>query len=443
VRILLIAIGSHGDVHPFVGVGRRLRERGHSVTVIANELFKNVITGAGLEFAQLGTEAEYHEVAADPAMWGRFNSFKTIMQKGVVPLVRPVYDLVKQFASDDSVIVGSTLALGARIAEEKLGIRFILVHLSPGILRSEFESPVLPGAPIRPWMPRWTKRAFYAFADKLAINPIMRPELDAIRRELGLPPIQGGVWQWWHEAARIIGLWPAWFAKPQADWPPQLRVTGFPLFDDKDSRPMPPELSRFLDAGDPPIAFTAGSAMWAQHHFFEESAQACASLGIRGVLLCRHREHVPAHLPSNVVHVDYAPFSALLPRCAALAHHGGIGTTAQTLAAGIPQIIQPFAHDQLDNAYRVQNLGAGKWIEPRTYRARNVANQISRIFADDPMKRRCAEIRTWFAGHDPIAETCDLIEQAPPYPATASAHPSPSQTHAPLAGSSARDTDAR
>ena len=72
--------------------------------------------------------------------------------------------------------------------------------------------------------------------------------------------------------------------------------------------------------------------------------------GRRGLLLSRHREHIPRTLPSDVRHVEYAPFSELLPRCAALVHHGGIGTSAQALAAGVPQLIMPMGHDQPDNS---------------------------------------------------------------------------------------------
>ena len=109
MNILLLAVGSHGDVHPFVGIGKGLRERGHAVTVAANELFEPVISHAGLTFAQLGSAEEFHRVASDPAMWGRLNSFQVVMEKGVKPGLRPMCDMVCDFvARGDAIVAGSS-----------------------------------------------------------------------------------------------------------------------------------------------------------------------------------------------------------------------------------------------------------------------------------------------------------------------------------------------
>ena len=145
------------------------------------------------------------------------------------------------------------------------------------------------------------------------------------------------------------------------------RLTGFPLYDEGDVAPLSADLQRFLEAGDPPIAFTPGSANWQGRHFLTESAGACRLLGRRGILLTRHREHVPDPLPPGVIHVDFAPFSRLLPRCAAVVHHGGIGSAAQGLAAGVPQLAMPMAHDQLDNATRLKRLGVARWVAQKAF----------------------------------------------------------------------------
>src|SRR6185436_13395214 len=98
----------------------------------------------------------------------------------------------------------------------------------------------------------------------------------------------------------------------------------------------------------------------------------CALLGRRGILLTRHREQVPDNLPREVIHIDYAPFSQLLPRCAALVHHGGIGTSAQALASGVPQLVTPFTHDQPDNAARLKRLGGAEVLPSSRYRAHRI-----------------------------------------------------------------------
>ena len=146
------------------------------------------------------------------------------------------------------------------------------------------------------------------------VDPIVTRPMNRIRADLGLPPIKHLFKDAIHSPGLTIGLFPDWYAPPQPDWPSQVRLTGFPLFDEADVGGLPAEVERFLAAGDAPVAFTPGSAMWQGEKFLTESAGACRLLGRRGLLLTRHRGHVPATLPPGVIHVDYAPFSQLLPR---------------------------------------------------------------------------------------------------------------------------------
>ena len=162
---------------------------------------------------------------------------------------------------------------------------------------------------------------------------------------------------------------------------------------------------------DPPIAFTFGSAMMHAQSQFAASAEACRLMGRRGILLTRHRDQLPAHLPEDVRHFDYAPFSELLPQCAALVHHGGIGTTSQALAAGVPQLIAPLAHDQHDNAARVRKLGVGAEIATKKFHPKNIASVLMKMLDDAEMATAVDDVATRFRGDDSIARTCDLIEQ--------------------------------
>jgi rhamnosyltransferase subunit B len=97
---------------------------------------------------------------------------------------------------------------------------------------------------------------------------------------------------------------------------------------------------------------------------FERALAACDALGLRAVIVTPYRDQLPATLPASAMHVNYAPFELLLPHLAALVHHGGIGTSAQCLAAGVPHLITPWAHDQFDNAARLRRLGVAESIAP-------------------------------------------------------------------------------
>src|SRR5690606_34135251 len=196
------------------------------------------------------------------------------------------------------------------------------------------------------------------------------PGLNRFRREHGLAPVRDIIRDWWHSPDRVIGLFPEWFGPPQPDWPKQTVLTGFPLFDEKGLRELPPGLEEFLQAGEPPVVFTPGSAMAHGHEFFEEGVKALELGGRRGLLLSRFPETVPKRLPESVRHFEYVPFSEVLPRSAALVYHGGVGTCAQALQAGIPHLVQHMAHDQLDNLSRVRDLGVGDGLAPKQFKAR-------------------------------------------------------------------------
>jgi UDP:flavonoid glycosyltransferase YjiC (YdhE family) len=409
---LLITIGSHGDTHPFVGIGAKLRQRGHRVTLVANGHFESLTRAAGLDFIELGTSEEFLKALESPDLWHPVKSFRLVFESGVLHLMRPTYDIIqKHYVPGETIVTAHAIAFGARIAQEILGCPLATIHLAPAVFRSIHQPPVFGRAPFIPYLPKPLLRALWWFGDHYVADPVLAPPINALRAELGLPPVSKIIDQWWNSPQRVIALFPDWFAPPQPDWPPQVKLTGFPLYDESGVHTLSPELSTFLNAGPPPVAFTFGSAMMHSAPQFQASAEACRLAGLRGLLLTRHRAQIPAHLPDGVQHFDYAPFSELLPRCAALVHHGGIGTTAQALASGVPQLVMPLAHDQHDNAARVRRLGVGTEIATKKYRAKNVANALKRLLADPEMPARCRRVADRFKNSDPLAQTCDLIEQ--------------------------------
>ena len=412
MNILLAPVGSHGDVHPFCGIGAALARRGHAATVFTNAHFEPLVRRVGLDFVPVGTDRDFRDMIGDPDLWHPTRGWRKVFA-GTVDQILPLqyHALKPRLVPGDTVLVGATLAFGARVLRDETGVPMASVHLQPSIMRSAHATPKLPGMPLPRWSPRWLKRGLFAAADRFVLDPVIGTPLNAFRATRGLPPVGNVTSHWWHAPDRVIGLWPAWFAPPRPDWPPQTRLTGFPQFDERGLEPLPAELTTFLDAGEPPVAFTPGSAMSHGHAFFRAAAEACALLGRRGVLLTRHAAQLPQTLPPGVVHVPYAPFSELLPRCAALVHHGGIGTTAQALAAGVPQLVMPLSHDQPDNAERVAKLGVGDVIGVRAFRAPAVARKLRRLIESPEVKARCRAVADRFAGSRAIEETCDFIEQ--------------------------------
>jgi UDP:flavonoid glycosyltransferase YjiC (YdhE family) len=167
--------------------------------------------------------------------------------------------------------------------------------------------------------------------------------------------------------------------------------------------------------------FTPGTAMLHGHEFFQAAADACVRLGRRGILLTRHAEQLPDRLPAEVRHFDFVPLGALLPRAAAIAHHAGVGTLAQGLAAGIPHLSMPMSHDQPDNASRLARLGVGLTIKPKHFQGERVAAALEQLLSARGVKDRCRELAGRFDTAAALERTCREIELvgAPQRPAAA------------------------
>lgn len=410
--VLLLTLGSHGDVHPFVGLALELRRRGHRPVVATNGHFEDLVRGVGLDFISIGTDEQYRELAGNKDLWSPSKAFKVVFQ-AVGESMKLAYDVVAQFVQehDQPLVVASSLALAARVARDKFDFPLVTVHLQPGVIRSLVAPPKLPGLFMPRWFPMWLKRGIWDGGDKYVVDPVVGPPVNSLRKELGLPPVKRIMKDWWHSPDRVIGMFPEWFAAPASDWPEQTRLAGFPLWDEQGVSPISPELDEFLGSGDKPLAFTPGSAMVHGHEFFEAAVDACSRIGRRGLLLTRFTDQLPKRLAPGVIHVTYAPFTELLSRCAAIVHHGGIGTCGQGLRAGIPQLLQPMAHDQFDNAKRLEKLGVALWLNVRRFTGRNVARALATMLDDATYAQRAQEVARRFLGRSGLEIAVDQIEQ--------------------------------
>jgi rhamnosyltransferase subunit B len=413
MRFILTPVGSSGDVHPFLGLGRLLRDRGHEVVLITAAPFREAADRNGLLFASVWGAEEFEEGTKNPDLWHPTRGPR-LMFRTVADRMRRQFALVGEHAvPGQTVLVGHTLAFGTRMFEDVHGTPAATLHLSPGLFRSLYEQPAMkPGRDLTR-APRWLKRAYWWAVDRFMIDPAIVPALNQWRRELGLPPVARVFKDWLHSPQRVIGLFPDWFGRPQPDWPPQVRLVGFPLFDEAAHFELGPELESFLAGGGPPIVFTPGTANRQTGAFFAAAVEACLRLGRRGLLLTPYADSLPATLPDTVRHVAYAPFSLLLPRVAALVHHGGIGTSAQALRAGVPQLVTPHAFDQPDNASRLARLGVARFLLPGRITGEQVAAELEALLGSAAVVASCSRYRDAMAGGGSLARACDLLEALP------------------------------
>jgi len=390
MHVLVIAIGSTGDIHHMVGLGCAFRDRGHRVSFVTHPPFQALVERCGLRFLAVGTAEHYNAAMNNPALWNPKTSLATLW--GVIAEeLRSLYELLLKEADGDTVMVGSLWAFAGRLLQDKHGVPLVTVQVSPSTLLSARLPPVHKRFTLPDWMPYGMRKAFLWVVEHAVLDRICGPAVNGMRRELGLAPVSNIMGHWMHSPQGVLGLFPDWFAPPQSDWPPQVLLTGFALFDEGGLHQVDAEVEDFLAAGAPPVVFTSGSTLVDGAAFYRNSLEVLQRLGRRGILLTREPVPPEARKPEVLVR-PYVPMSALLPRVAALVHHGGIGTVAQAFAAGVPQLATPFAHDQFDNAERMQRLGCGLRLDspagaPEMYQA------LRRMLDDPAFLTSCRAVR--------------------------------------------------
>ncbi|HSZ57064.1 MAG TPA: nucleotide disphospho-sugar-binding domain-containing protein [Tepidisphaeraceae bacterium] len=406
MHAILTSLGTDGDIIPYVALGACLRRRGHRVTLVVAEDFCD---GGefDLEFIPLCSRGENHELLSHPDFWHPLKGAQVGARWGVKRLV-PQYELFAELSgSADAVLIASPALLAARVVHDKLGTPIATPILQPWMIKSSIAPPAMPaGLTLPRWAPRPMKSAYWRLIDSV-VGMLLGGELNRLRASLGLPPVHR-MFEWWMSPQLILGMFPDWYGLPQADWAPQIKLCGFPLFDGRATSELPAEVEDFCKSGAPPIAFTFGTGMMHGAHLFRMAIEACRVLGARGILLTRHTGQLPAELPPFMLQCAFAPFGKLFPLCQAVVHHGGIGTIARALAAGTPQLVMPIAYDQLDNARRVSRLGAGTYLKPRHATAGKIAGAVRSLLGAE-VKEQCKAISSRLAQGVAIERAADAV----------------------------------
>jgi rhamnosyltransferase subunit B len=408
-HFIVVTIGSGGDLFPFLAVALELRAHGHRVSFLTIGQHAPFVTPTGLDFIALpADEAVLH----DPDLWHPVRGF-AVVWRSTRPAMERLLPFVRALPPGERcVLLAHPLALPEADLCRALrpGLRIAAAYLAPFNLPSAHGAMAVGPVALPAWMPAAVRRWLWRWASRNLIDPVALPGVNAARAAHGLAPYATLLCGMLAAPDLSLTLFPDWFAPTQPDWPQPLVRAGFPLYDPNPAAGLSPELERFLAAGPAPLVFTHGTGNAQAHGFFAAARAAVQRLAaggaaVRAVFLTSHREQLGGGLPATILWQDFVPLRRLLPRSALLVHHGGIGTTAEALRAGTPQLVVPLAYDQFDNAARVAALGAGASLPASRLTPPRLTAQLRRLLDAPGLRARARDIA---ARMDPEAALAPL-----------------------------------
>ncbi len=418
MRIVLSNIGTFGDINPLIAIALELKRRGHAPVMAIPAVYRPKIEPLGIEFHPIRPDIDPSNTILVEMIYDVKKGTERGLREFLYPVLRQTYDDLLAAATQpvraDLLLLGELNYAGPIVAEAT-GIPWASYVLAPFSFFSAFDPPVLPPFP---GLAHFDKLPGMGHVMRSVAHFVTRewPEpVYELRRQLRLPHGPNPIFDAKHSPHLVLALFSRALGIEHKDWPDNTRITGFCFYDsDAGNASLPPHLEDFLNAGDPPICFTLGSAaVLAAGNFYEVSAQAAIRLGTRAVLLigADPRNRPQQQLPDSICVAEYAPFTALFPRVAAVAHQGGVGTTAQCLRAGCPMLIMPYSHDQPDNARRMSRLGVSRTVQRSLYTLPRVAQTLNTLLEEPAYAAHAKAAASVVASEDGVRSACDALEQ--------------------------------
>lgn len=404
MHVFITAIGTRGDVQPYLALGAGLRRAGHDVTLCTSPRYQTAAEGLDLRYGYLSddlialVETPQGRAAIEGAGGGiaSLKALAAVMQRSMDLLRALVRDgwTAARAADPDLIVYHPKMAIALHYAEA-LGIPAVMAPLYPQFLpTAAYPNPGLPrldlGQPLTGLYNHLTHRLVLA-----VVSAVSRRMFRAWREAHGLPPQpRGADVVHTSDGAHVpmLNAWSPHVAPDPPEWPPEAETTGYWFLNESDVWVPPSALTAFLAAGPPPVYVGFGSMAGRQPAQTTRIVlEALHRVGCRAVFARGWGGLVPEELPATVHVVDDVPHDWLFPRVAAVVHHGGAGTTAAGLRAGRPTLVCPFFGDQFFWAWRVREIGVGPAPVPqKRLTAERLAHAL-REATTSPSIRRTAE----------------------------------------------------
>jgi len=415
MHITIFAAGSRGDIQPCIVLGRGLQQAGFDILLAAPENFADFVQAHGLSFHPL--RGDVQEIMAGETgrqfmEGGSTNPLRSIraMRSMLEPVAAQMAeDALEACQGADALI---SLAVFATLAKSIAEIRHIpLIHVEP--------TPVFPSrAFTAPGFP--LQRSLGGLYNRFSGHAMLRilwywysPFVNKFRQRYGLQPYNAASFYKILASAPLLGAYSEKVIPHPPDWPDNIHISGY-LFLDSQAQWQPDDnLVKFLQAGNPPVYIGFGSMSGRDPQRLAALVlEALAKSGQRGVLLTGWGGMRALSVPESVHVLDSAPHSWLFTRMAAVVHHGGAGTTAEGLRAGVPALILPFAVDQAFWGKRIKSLGVGpEPIPQKKLTADGLAQAIHSAVNQPAIRQRAADLGAAIRAEDGVGKALRLIQQ--------------------------------
>ena len=400
--------GSHGDIRPFIALAEGLQRAGHEVTLVVtcvdSDAYNRLNLASGAKLTSIARKTAVIFAQKNPV-----KQIQLMIEDYFLPAEKDMFAASETLCQENELVIGHFFHYPLNTAALRYQKKYVSVALVHSIVPSKFMPPAG-----MPHLGTYGNMLSWKLARSI-MNLSIKKYADRLRLLNGLPPAQdlvGNVWA--SEQLSLIAVSPQ-LCQRQSDWPINYQVCGFLTQPDIHLEgKVDDDLENFLASGDPPVFMTFGSIMSGEdlQETLDLFCNAATLAQVRAIIQSPNWRQYPL-TPSQQVHfVGYTPHAMVFPRCCAIVHHGGAGTTQASLLSGKPSVIVPHTAEQEFWGSELQRLGvARKYLRRRSINSKKLANAINLTLQDKSLAIRAGDVSQSMADENGVLAAIKIIEQ--------------------------------
>lgn len=416
-RIVVTTFGSTGDLNPFIALALALRSRGHDVIFAVEANFQQQVSELGFPTHVLTGDQQKALASYSRQIFNDDSSLtalKLLMEHYILPTLPAKVAELRAICQQADLLISAAPQFASSIVANQLHMPWIPVILTPATLPSASLAAQPLTVQLHASLQRLSNR-FSWFLGGIFLRQVVDKPINRLRQQFQVPPRSNLMWTG-NLSPRLtaLAISPAFISRP-ADWPEYVKMTGFCFWDRPTNWQFPGTLKAFLNGDKPVVAVTAGTVVAGERALFSSYYQT----SIESIRACNARVlliNAPANILSteqgeDVFRIPFAPFSEVFPACAAVIHHGGIGTIAQCLRAGVPSLVVSGGLDQPFNAAQIVQRKVGLWIPRKHFTTRRAEQALKALLSRPIFTQNAREIQNQVLQEDGAATLCTMAEQ--------------------------------